>query len=178
MIEKATVRKVGYFTKPHGIKGEIGLVLSYDIFNHTDDPFIICEMEGIMVPFFIEEYRNKTANIILVKLETVDSEEAVRIFSHREVYYPLERMTDDVSGAAEDTDEAGYVGYTVSDTIYGELGTITDVDDSTANVLYRIDNKGEELLMPAVEEWTVSVNHEKRHIEVSVPEGLLDLHKR
>ncbi|MDR1344016.1 MAG: 16S rRNA processing protein RimM [Tannerellaceae bacterium] len=174
MIEKATVRRIGYFTKPHGIKGEIGLALSCDIFNNQDDLFIICEMEGLLVPFFIEEYRNKTNNIVLVKLEAVDSEEAVRVFSHREVYYPIDGMTD----AGEDTDEAGYVGYTVSDTTYGELGRITDIDDSTANVLFRIDNKGEELLMPAVGEWTVSVNHEKKHLEVSVPEGLLDLQKR
>ncbi|MDR1258476.1 MAG: ribosome maturation factor RimM [Tannerellaceae bacterium] len=176
MIEKDTVRKIGYFTKPHGIKGEIGMVLSYDIFSHTDDPFIICETEGILVPFFIEEHRNKTSSVVLVKLETVNSEEDVRAFSNLDVYCPLRDIEEEeTDGQASKGGPADYIGYTVSDATYGPLGAIESIDDSTANVLFRIDNGGRELLIPVVEEWIISVSHKEKRLDMSVPDGLLDL---
>jgi len=74
MIKKEDVFKIGQFAKPHGIKGEITLLTTSDVFDDSDDPFIVCEFEGILVPFFIEEYRYKSDSSILVKLENIDSE--------------------------------------------------------------------------------------------------------
>ena len=74
MIKKEDVFKIGQFAKPHGIKGEITLLTTSDVFDDSDDPFIVCEFEGILVPFFIEEYRYKSDSSILVKLENVNSE--------------------------------------------------------------------------------------------------------
>ena len=74
MIKKEDVFKIGQFAKPHGIKGEIALVTNSDVFDDSDDPYIICEMDGILVPFFIEEYRYKTDTVILLKLKNVDDE--------------------------------------------------------------------------------------------------------
>ena len=54
MIKKEDVFKIGQFAKPHGIKGEIALVTNSDVFDDSDDPYIVCEMDGILVPFFIE----------------------------------------------------------------------------------------------------------------------------
>lgn len=51
MIKSEEVFKIGQFTKPHGIKGEITLVTDCDVFDDTDDPYIICDMDGILVPF-------------------------------------------------------------------------------------------------------------------------------
>ncbi|MDR1645508.1 MAG: ribosome maturation factor RimM [Tannerellaceae bacterium] len=174
MIEKETVRKIGYFTKPHGIKGEIGLVLSFDIFSHTDDLFVICEIEGILVPFYIEEYRSKNATTVLVKLETIRSEEAVRMFSNREVYYPLRDMDDQTPDTTENSGWAKYMGYAVSDHC-GNLGEITAIDETTANTLLCINKEGKELLVPAVEEWIVAADHAKKELHLSIPEGLSEL---
>jgi 16S rRNA processing protein RimM len=177
MIEKDTVCKTGYFTKPHGVKGEIGLVLSYDIFSHADEPFVVCEMDGILVPFFIETYRRKTDTVTLVKLETVDSEEAVRKFSNREVYYPRKDMKEDGTADERQTSGTGwadFAGYLVSDE-KDVLGEITAIDESTANILLQIDREGRELLVPAVEEWITSVDHKHKRLTLAVPEGLLDL---
>jgi 16S rRNA processing protein RimM len=175
MIEKDTVRKIGYFTKPHGVRGEIGIVLSYDIFSHTDNPFVICETEGILVPFFIEEYRSKTPSVMLVKLETVDSEKAVREFSHREVYGLLQDTEEEKPHTESRGGWADFTGYTVADTIHGSLGAITAIDESTANILLQIDYKNRTLLIPAVGEWIVSADHENKRLNLSVPDGLLDL---
>ena len=68
-----------------------------------------------------------------------------------------------------------FIGYTVIDELHGELGKITDVDETTINVLLQIDHKGNEILLPAAEELITSADHENKTLRVSVPEGLLDL---
>ena len=153
MIKKEDVFKIGQFAKPHGIKGEIALVTNSDVFDDSDDPYIICEMDGILVPFFIEEYRYKTDTVILLySLDEVDRDDLVG------------DMTWD-----------SFIGYRVIDEHHGEIGEITDVDESTINVLLQIDHNGEELLLPAAEELILSADHENKTLAVSVPEGLLDL---
>lgn len=172
MIKKEDVFKIGLFTKPHGIKGEIGLMTSSDVFDDSEDLYIVCDMDGILVPFFVEDYRYKTDNVILLKLKNVDDEQAAREFSNREVFYPLDKMEDDLIG---DITWDSFIGYQVVDEALGELGAITDVDESTINVLLQIDHKGKEILLPAAEELILSADHENKTLTVSVPEGLLDL---
>lgn len=172
MLKKEDVFKIGQFAKPHGIKGEITLLTTSDVFDDSEDPYLVCEIDGILVPFFIEEYRYKSDSSILVKLENVDSEPAGREFSNMEVYYPLDAAVGDLVG---DMTWDSFVGYTVSDTVLGLLGPITMVDESTLNVLLQVDYKGNEILIPAVEEIITGVDHDKKQLEVTLPDGLLDL---
>lgn len=57
----------------------------------------------------------------------------------------------------------------------GELGLITDVDDSTINTLFVIDHNGKELLVPAQEEFILKMDEKKRLMTVQLPDGLLNL---
>ena len=109
----------------------------------------------------------------MLKLKNVDDEKAAREFSNREVFYPLDEVDeDDLVG---DMTWDSFIGYTVVDETYGEIGEVTDVDESTINVLLQIDHNGEELLLPAVEELILSADHENKKLVVSIPDGLLDL---
>ena len=173
MIKKEEVFKIGQFGKPHGIKGEIAWVTNSDVLDNSEDPYIICEIDGILVPFFIEEYRYKTDTVILVKLKNVDDEKAAREFSNREVFYSLDEV-DEEDLVGEMTWDS-FIGYQVIDEVQGKIGEITDVDESTINVLLQIDREGEEVLLPAVEELILSADHENKRLIVSLPEGLLDL---
>ena len=68
-----------------------------------------------------------------------------------------------------------FIGFEVIDEKEGRLGIITNVDDSTINVLLQIDYEGRDLLLPAVEELVRDVDYEQKQMIVSVPEGLLAL---
>ena len=173
MIKMEEVFMIGQFGKPHGIKGEIALVTNSDVLDNSEDPYIICEIDGILVPFFIEEYRYKTDTVILVKLKNVDDEKAAREFSNREVFYSLDEV-DEEDLVGEMTWDS-FIGYQVIDEVQGKIGEITDVDESTINVLLQIDREGEEVLLPAVEELILSADHENKRLIVSLPVGLLDL---
>lgn len=174
MIRQEDVFKIGQFTKPHGIKGEISLVTQSDVFDEAENPYLICDINGILVPFFIEEYRYKSDTVILVKLENINSDQAAREFTNRDVFYSLDEM-DEENDLIGDITWDSLVGYQVTDEKHGDLGTITDVDESTINVLLHIRQEEKEILVPAVEEIIVAADHTDKRTTVSVPEGLLDL---
>lgn len=173
MIKKEEVFKIGKFAKPHGVKGEISLLTSCDLFDEAEEPYVVCAIDGIFVPFFVEEYRYKSDNVVLLKLEQVDSEEEARELVNLEVYYPLEGMEEE--SLVGDMTWDGFIGYSVRDEESGHLGIITEVDESTLNVLLHIDREGEELLFPAADELIVEVDHAKKEMIVALPQGLLEI---
>ena len=97
MIKKDEVFKIGVFNKPHGVKGELSFTFTDDIFDRVDCDYLICLLDGIMVPFFIEEYRFRSDTTALVKLERVDTAEQARKFTNVEVYFPQKYVEEDDS---------------------------------------------------------------------------------
>jgi len=174
MIKKEEVVRIGKFTKPHGVKGEIGLAADYVIFEEPDDnSCLICELEGILVPFFIESCRYKTQTLQLVKFAQVDTEDEVRELAGKEAYLPLSAIGDETSPTP--TSWEAFRGYELVAEKQGTLGELKAIDDSTINVLLQIDYRGRELLIPAVEQWIISVDHRKKQLTVSIPDGLLEM---
>ena len=177
MIRKEEVFKIGRFAKPHGIKGEIALVTDSAVLDaaaEDEDLYVVCEMDGILVPFFIEEYRYKTDSVVLLKLENVDDEQAARQLANRDVFYPLAKVDE-----AERIMEIGWeylIGFRIIGKEGTEIGRITNVDDSTANVLLQVmDAAGRERLLPVVEAWITSLDDKNRTVVMTLPDGLLDL---
>lgn len=161
------------FNKPHGVKGEISFTFTDDVFDRADCEYLVCLLDGIFVPFFIEEYRFRSDTTALVKLEGVDTAEKARMFTNVDVYFPVK-----YAGEAEEADHYSwnyFVGFKVKDVRHGDLGTIVSVDDSTPNTLFIIENDNKELLMPAQGEFIRKMDNKKRIMTVEVPEGLLNL---
>ena len=172
MIKKDEVFKIDIFNKPHGVKGEISFTFTDDIFDRVECEYLVCLLDGIFVPFFIEEYRFRSDTTALVKLEGVDTSEKARMFTNVEVYFPKKYV-----GEEEDSDDIPtwnyFIGFKVEDVNHGELGEIVAVDDSTMNVLFAIEKDGEELLLPAHEEFIIKLDKKKRLLTVEVPDGLI-----
>ena len=171
MIKKDEVYKIGVINKPHGVKGEVSFTFTDDIFDRVDCDYLILLMDGIFVPFFMEEYRFRSDNAALVKFEDIDTAEKARMFTNVEVYFPVK--------FAEEQDEISswnfFIGFEVNDVNHGNLGKIIDVDDATMNVLFIIEREdGEELMLPAHEEFILDIDRKKKTMKVDIPEGLLD----
>ena len=173
MRKKEEVYKIGLFNKPHGIHGELQFTFTDDIFDRVDCDYLICLLDGIFVPFFIEEYRFRSDSTALVKLEGIDTAERARMFTNVEVYFPVKHAEE-----AEDGELSWnfFVGFRMEDVRHGELGEVVEVDTTTVNTLFVVEQEdGEELLIPAQEEFIVEINQEKKLITVELPEGLLNL---
>lgn len=172
MIKKEEVYKIGLLTKPHGVKGEIAFSFTDDVFDRVDCDYLICLLEGILVPFYIEEYRFKSDSVALVKFERIDTAEQARRFTNVEAYFPLALAEEAAEG---ELSWNYFVGFKVLDVRFGELGEIKDVDDSTVNTLFVIDHRGKELLVPAQEEFILRLDNRKRSMTLQLPDGLLDM---
>lgn len=172
MIKKEEVYKIGVFNKPHGIHGELSFTFTDDIFDRADCDYLVCLLDGIFVPFFIEEYRFRSDSTALVRLEGMDTAEKARMFTNVEVYFPTKFAQEAAPG---ETSWDFFVGFLVEDVNHGELGRVVDVDTSTINTLFVIEQDGEELLLPAQEEFIVGIDQKRKLMTVNVPEGLLSL---
>ena len=73
MIRYEEVYKIGRIGKPHGVKGETTLQFSDDVFDRVDSDYLVVETDGILVPFFFEEYRFRSDSVALVKFCDIDT---------------------------------------------------------------------------------------------------------
>ena len=168
MIRREDVYRIGKIGKPHGVKGEVSFQFDDDIFVRTDADFLILELDGILVPFFIEEYRFRSDSLALMKLEGIDTQERARELTNCEVFFPREQQDDE-----ENLSWAAIIGFTVIDEQTNTpVGTIASVDDSTENVLFELEDG---TLIPASEDLITNIDTKKRTITIDLPEGLLEL---
>lgn len=170
MIKREEVFKIGVINKPHGVKGEVSFTFTDDIFDRVDCDYLILLLDGIFVPFFIEEYRFRSDNAALVKFEGIDTAEKARMFTNVEVFFPSKYMDEEDAIGSWNF----FVGFTVIDEIHGNLGQIVAVDDSTMNVLFVIEKDGEEVLLPAHEEFLKNIDAKGKIVYAQIPEGLLE----
>lgn len=170
MIKQDDVYKIGRIGKPHGIKGELTMMVEDDVFDRVEGEYLILLIDGILVPFFIEDYRFRSEQSALVKFCDIDTQERASELTGCDVFFP--RSLSD----SDDTDTLTWqeaIGYQVADNNSGKtLGTISYIDTSTANTLIELDNG---MLIPAAYEIIKDINTDQRLITMSLPEGLMEI---
>ena len=168
MIRLEEISPIGIFGKTHGIKGEINLELNVD-FDLENTPYIIVDIDGIFVPFFINDHRYKSDTVALVQFEDIDTEERVRPFFGKKAYVKKEVLDD---GEEDELSINYYVGFTMLTPQRTVIGQIVEIDDSTANVLFVLDN---DALIPVGAVEVLDLDPDRHTMIVEVPEGLLDI---
>ena len=169
MIRQEEVYKIGKLGKAHGIKGEISFLFDDDVFDRVDADYLVLDIDGILVPFFIEEYRFKSDTNALIKFEDIDTQERARELTGCDVYFPRALADSDEEGMSW----AEIVGFGIVDANTGQTaGKIASIDDSTLNILFELEDGR---LIPASEELITDIDKENRTITIDIPEGLLEL---
>lgn len=173
MIRRDDVYKIGKLGKPHGVRGEISFMITDDVFDRVDADYLVLDIDGILVPFYIEEYRFKSDENVLVKFEDIETQEQARNYTGCEVFFPRHLSDSD----EENMTWAEIIGFSLQDAKTGDVvGTIQHVDDNTINILFEVASpEGKELLIPASADLIEGVDAEKKVVNVNLPEGILDL---
>ncbi|MEG1643253.1 MAG: ribosome maturation factor RimM, partial [Bacteroidales bacterium] len=129
-------------------------------------------IDGIFVPFFIEDYRFRSDTAALIKFEDIDDDTSARVLINREIYFPKKHIVHEDIGE-EPADY--FLGYKV--VVSGRyLGDITEIDDTTANVLFTVvAGDGRDYLIPATDDFVENIDEEGKIINMNIPEGLLDI---
>ncbi len=169
MIKKEEVYKIGRIGKAHGVKGEVSFSFDDDVFDRVDADYLILEVDGILVPFFMEEYRFRSDNTALVKFEDIDTQDRARELTNCDVYF-LRSEADDEE---EELTYSFLVGFNIIDDKSGRnVGTIASIDDNTLNILFELEDG---TLIPASEELITDIDKDNKTITIALPEGILEL---
>ncbi|RFN59413.1 ribosome maturation factor RimM [Marixanthomonas ophiurae] len=173
-MQKSACFYLGKIVKKYSFKGELLAKLD------TDDPEQFLEMESVfvehnknLIPFFIESLSLHKSTLLRIQFEGVKNETDATNLLGDELYLPL-NMLPKLSGNKFYFHEV--VGFTVTDTNFGTVGTITGVNDTTAQALFEIDHDGKEVLIPVSDDLIEKVDREKKDIRITAPEGLIELY--
>ena len=116
MIRQEDVYKIGRLGKTHGVKGEISFQFDDDIFDRVDTDYLVLDTDGILVPFFMEEYRFRSDHVCLVKFCDIDTQQRAQELTGSDVFFPR--------ALAEEADEvpslAGLIGFAIVDSSNGK----------------------------------------------------------
>ena len=171
MIKNEEVYKIGRLGKSHGIKGEISFQFDDDVFDRVDADYLVLEIDGILVPFFMEEYRFRSDSLALVKFCDIDTQERASELTGCDVYFPRDLADEDDTPTL-----ASLVGFDLIEASNNKkVGTIASIDDSTANILFELEDGR---LIPATDDLITDINTKDRTIKMEIPERLLDLSRK
>ena len=169
MIKQEEVYRIGRLGKAHGIKGEVSLQFDDDVFDRVDADYLVLDVDGILVPFFMEEYRFRSDTVALVKFCDVDTQQRASELTGCDVYFPRALADED----EENVSYAMLVGFDILDAATGsKVGTVAAVDDTTVNLLFELEDGR---LIPASDDLISDIDMKQGEIRMNIPEGLLEL---
>lgn len=168
MIRKEDCYKIGRLGKAHGVKGEVTFSFTDDVFDRTDAEYLILEVDGILVPFFMEEYRFRSDSVALVKFCDIDTQQRAAGLTNCDVWFPRASAPAD-----EQPTLSSLVGFDLVEANTSKaVGRIADIDDTTQNLLFCLDDGR---LIPANDDLITDIDMAGKKIVMHIPEGLLTL---
>ncbi len=169
MITTDSVFSIGRLGKTHGLRGEMLFFVENDVFVRSDADFLILLLDGIFVPFYIEEYRFQNDERALIKFDSIDTLEQAAELTNAEVFFPKN------ISSSSDTHLLPHqlIGFAIYDTTSKTTTTpISTVNTSSDNPLFELSDG---TLIPIAEEWFKNIDNEKRIVCMTLPEGLLTI---
>lgn len=165
--------KIGKLVAVFGLKGE--LVLKHTLGKKTSlkglQAIFIEEKKQSFIPWFIETAKIKTEEEVYLKLEGVDTREAAMKLTQKEIWIP----EPDFKKLAAKSAPASILGYTIIND-NKPLSEVLEVIEQPHQLLCRIEINQKEVLIPLNEQTIQKIDHKKKQVSVSLPDGLLEIY--
>lgn len=174
---------VGRISKLFGLDGGFSINL-YDVFpdnfNIEEPLYVIIDM--LAVPLFSEHFERRGKNGAIVRFSDIDNKVRAEEFIGLELLVKGDKKG--VKSISEDEGELYFedlIGYTAIINENGGTrplirGTVTAYVDNEMNPLLCVETEGNEIYIPAADEFIESADTDSQTIEFNLPEGLLDLY--
>ena len=160
MISNEDVISIGKITRTHGKRGEVQCLMENEYWDNADATFLILSIDNILVPFRVLDWRGKGSDSLIFQLDRFTDE----LQAQQLVGYHAYMLKSDISEENEILPTwQSLKGYRVLDTDQGELGIITDVDETTINTLITLNNTQ---LIPLHEDFIIDIQQEKKQITI------------
>ncbi|MCD7971944.1 MAG: 16S rRNA processing protein RimM [Candidatus Azobacteroides sp.] len=176
MITEKELIIAGNLLKTHGVKGELVFQPENLHLDFSEIPYLVCNIDGIFIPFFIEHIRPKSQTTYLILLQDIGSDLQARLLSGTKVYLTKKLIPESDYMETISSSWHNFTGYIIKDKNAGILGEITGIEDSTSNILFEV-RKDDHIayLIPANIDLILKINEEKKELFIQIPEGLLDI---
>jgi|WetSurMetagenome_2_1015567.scaffolds.fasta_scaffold431972_1 16S rRNA processing protein RimM len=173
MVNKSECLLLGSIGKPHGTKGAFTLLLrniKAEEIKKRESVFV--EIDGLLVPFFIDHFQIKSSESVILKFEGICSESKAKIFAGNDVFV----RPDQVVKKGNNLKEAPEIfGYNVQDVRLGFVGIATAITGMANNPLLMVSFDDKEYLIPVHKDIIQEINDLEKKITIDAPEGLFDL---
>jgi 16S rRNA processing protein RimM len=158
--------EIGYFSKTHGLKGELQLNITRD-FDIEQCNALVIKLNTGDSPQFIMEFR-ESKNGFIVLLDEIDSVEKARGYVGKKV------MVNEEFVFEEETNPL--IGYKLIDKRFGEVGVITEIEEEGANPVFNVDHNGKQVILPYNEDLVEKVDNKNKLVYYNAPEGLIEMY--
>lgn len=163
---------LGKLTRRHGLAGNVVLKLDTDqpqLYSKLEGIFV--EINGMLVPFFIEKQQWLKGDSKLVLFKNASESQIDQVLG-REVYLPLSTLPK-LSGKKFYYHEV--VGFELLDQNGVSFGVIESINDQTAQHYFLSNLEGKQVVVPIIKDWILEVNRDAKTIKMELPEGLLEV---
>lgn len=116
MIEEKNLFEIGKLLKPHGVKGEITVLFKKPEYADIDTKYYFLFLDGMYVPFFIEEFMFNSDVTARIKFQGFNSVEQASSYANIAVFVPNDFI--DALEPVEDVFDSEwnhFIGYTIVD---------------------------------------------------------------
>ncbi len=164
--------KIGYISKPHGKDGNVLIRLTGPFADDIEpgEPLFF-EIEGTLVPFFIEEIR-PMGDMAYVKFGFIGSETEAGKYRGCNLFgNPSLSGNPDFSLTGASLLE----GFRIIDERSAFTGVIEEFADNPSNPLFLVRSDDKEVYIPVREELVIRLDRKKKVIYMNLPEGLTEL---
>ncbi|MDX2195972.1 MAG: ribosome maturation factor RimM [Cytophagales bacterium] len=165
---------IGYISKTHGVKGEIVLQLHKEVaafFKPKADTLFIGDANE-NIPYFINKYSHHQAKVIL-ELRDINTLEKGQSLKGKKVYLPEAWLSKFIQ---QSISLSQLEGYALVEKNIGFNTTVVGTIEYPNNPLIVASLQGKEILIPYNKNIVQSIDHEKKIISLSLPEGYLDIY--
>ncbi len=162
------MKTIGRITKTYGFEGAVVVRSESGITWEPEqgEPVFIV-IDGIPVPFFTREAFSPSPATLVISFDDYHTSGSVSPFRGCEVR---------IAGETEENDDmAALNGFSLTDINSGVKGTITSVIQNPGQLLAVVTVPGGEILVPLHPDLIISVDRKRKTIEMSLPEGLIQL---
>ena len=165
--------KIGKLVASFATNGE--MIMTHSLEKNSSlkglEVVFIEERKNSFLPWFIESLKVKSEKELIIKLETIDTKEATMALLQKEIW-----LTEtDFKSFADKSSPISLLGYDIVED-KKSLGKVLEVLEQPHQILCRIEIDEKEVLIPLNESTLLKIDHTKKNIQVSLPDGLLDIY--
>lgn len=163
--------RVGVIANTHGIRGEVKIFPTTDDvkrFDYLKEAYIDAGKEKIKVEVSNVRYFK---NLVIVKFKDIDNINDIERYKGKDLLVTRENALPLEEGEYYLADIIGANVYTEDGILFGSL---EDVIETGANLVYSVQHEGKEVLLPVIDDCVKEVNVEEKKLIVHIMKGLLD----